>query len=75
MTHPPFNVDNAFDSHPMSEQQVRDSSRIRGEAKTLAHTILGCTGASPQRSVALRKLQDVLMWSNKAIAENTEISR
>jgi len=70
MSHPQFDVDKAFDSQPMNADQLADSAEVRAAAKILAHMILAHVPGSSQRSVALRKLQDVTVWSNKALAEN-----
>jgi hypothetical protein len=54
---------------PKADQPDRYND-IRSEAKALAITIIRQTPPSREQSVALTKLEEVVMWANAAIARN-----
>ena len=54
---------------PKDDQPVRYGA-IRGEAKDLAELIYGHCPPSRERSLALTKLEEAVMWANAAIARN-----
>lgn len=63
-------LDDIFTYHaPHGDQQAR-YVQIRSVAKTLADTILSNVQGSAERTLALRKLQEAVMWANAGIAIN-----
>lgn len=63
-------VQNSFTYHkPFGSQPVRYES-IRAAAKGFAEFILANTPTSREQSVAITKLEESVMWANKAIACN-----
>lgn len=65
-----MDLDNVFTYHSPTSEQSERYVRIRSEAKSLAATIIACTPASREQSVALTNLQQAVMWANAAIAIN-----
>jgi hypothetical protein len=57
-----------FTYHPPKEGQQERYIDIRNTAKTLACTIIALTPASREQSLAITKLEEVVMWANAAIA-------
>ena len=64
------NIDNLFDYHPPKNDQQERYEKIRAEFKKLAHFICAHTPASPEQTLAIRKLKDAQMQTNEAIAVN-----
>ena len=64
-------VEHVFTYHTPSGDQSTRYSVIRNTARSLAHTILDNTPVSPEQTLALRRLQEVVMWANASIAINT----
>ena len=63
-------IENIFTYHaPTPEQQVKYKA-IRAEAKTLAELINEQCPESREKSLAITKLQELVMWANAAIAIN-----
>lgn len=52
---------------PTGDQVVR-SQTIRSEAKSLAVTVEGLCPPSREKSLAMTKLEEAVMWANAAIA-------
>lgn len=63
-------LDNNFKYHSPKGDQVERYPHIRKEAKTLAETICRTTPPSREQSLALTKLEEVVMWANAGIARN-----
>ena len=61
-----------FRYHRPSGNQPERYERIRDEAGTLAHLIATNTPESREQSLALTKLEEVVMFANAAIARNEE---
>jgi hypothetical protein len=69
---PPFeyDVDNIYTYHrPFGDQRER-YVYIRNAAKALAQTILVQVPNSAERTLALRKIEEAVMWANASIARN-----
>lgn len=65
-----MNIEQVFTYHaPKGTQQGR-YERIRAEARAFAQTLLDCTPASAEQTLALRDLQRCVMMANAAIAIN-----
>lgn len=64
----PDQINNNFSYHePTSEKRERYVD-IRSAAKTLAHEINGQCPDSREKSLAMTKLEEVVMWANASIA-------
>jgi hypothetical protein len=63
-------IENIFTYHaPTPEQQVKYKA-IRAEAQVLAHLINDSCPESREKSLAITKLQELVMWANASIAIN-----
>ena len=63
-------IENIFTYHaPTAEQQVKYKA-LRAEAKTLAEMINEMCPESREKSLAITKLQELVMWANASIAIN-----
>jgi len=65
-------LENAFTYHAPTEDQVKDYNKIRSEGKRLATVINKLCPDSRERSLALTKIREAVMWANAAIACNQE---
>jgi hypothetical protein len=66
----PYDVDNIFKYHKPFGTQTRRYELIREQAKELAKMILSACPESPERTLALRTVEDAVMWANSSIARN-----
>lgn len=72
----PYDVDHIFKYHaPQPETADRPSQQSRYEnlrhtAKGLAQYVLAACPESRERSLALTKLEESIMWANASIARN-----
>ena len=60
----------AFTYHAPKGNQVGRYQDLRDKAKELAEMILQECPGSRERSLALTKVEDAVMWANSAIARN-----
>lgn len=63
-------IENNFTYHPPKEGQVELYNLIRRSAKQFAIDINNVAVDSREKSVALTKLEEAVMWANAAIARN-----
>lgn len=63
-------IERDFTYHPPKDDQPARYMTIRAHAKVLAECIAESTPASREQSVALTKLDEVVMFANAAIARN-----
>ena len=63
-------IENSFTYHPPVGSQQKRYVELRDKAKELALMILGKTPSSREQSLAITKLEEAIMWANKAIACN-----
>lgn len=63
-------VENNFTYHPVKPGQEEKYKDIRGRAKVFAESIYFLCPTSRERSLALTKLEEVVMWANASIARN-----
>ena len=63
-------IDAVFSFHPVQPGQAERYEALRAEAKAFAASILEKCPSSRERTVVLRKLQEVVMYANAAIAIN-----
>jgi len=66
----PYDVDHIFKYHPPTGNQPQAYEQIRETAKVVAECILGLCPESRERSLALTKLEESVMWANASIARN-----
>lgn len=67
---PELDIDNLFRYHPPSEKQHERYSEVRRRGSTFARRIQEICPDSAERTLAIRKLQEVVMWANASIAVN-----
>ena len=63
-------LDKDFTYHPPTSDQAGRYIEIRGSAKLVAELLMRCCPPSRELSVALTKLDEVVMFANAAIARN-----
>lgn len=63
-------IENAFTYHPPFGDQTQRYGALRGIAKNLAGAIEEFCPASRERSLAMTKLREAVMWANASIACN-----
>lgn len=65
-----YDIDNIFTYHtPFGTQQVR-YVKLRNSAKATALDVLELCPPSAERTLALRKIEEAVMWANASIARN-----
>lgn len=64
-------IENAFTYHPPVGNQADRYNRLRSSAKALAYLIDDLCPPSRERSLAMTKLEESVMWANASIARNT----
>jgi len=63
-------IENNFMYHAPDEEQVKKYHILRFKAKQLAYEFEGLCPDSREKSVAMTKLEEAVMWANAAIARN-----
>ena len=63
-------VERAFTYHPPKGDQTERHQAIRAQAGSLAKGVVMLCPPSRERSLALTKLEEAVMWANAAIARN-----
>lgn len=64
------NIEKAFTYHPPKDGQPAKYEAIRNEAKLLAIIIDGLVPDSREKSLAMTKLEECVMWANAGIARS-----
>ena len=66
-----MNIDlaNSFTYHPPQEGQPERYEEIRGRPR-LAEIIVGEVSDSRERTIAIGKIEEAVMWANAGIARN-----
>lgn len=64
------NHDAQFEHHEPIGDQVSRYNVLRGKAKEFATLIDMCCPESREKSLAMTKLEECVMWANKSIATN-----
>ena len=64
-------LENYFSYHAPTQEQIEIYQHLRQEAKAFAYTLLALVPPGPDRTVAIRKLREVVMVANQAIACNS----
>lgn len=63
-------IDNSFTYHAPKDTQPARYELLRRKARELAIEIVDKTPPSREQSLAITKLEECIMWANKAIACN-----
>lgn len=64
-------LENRFNFHPASDLDTQEKhENIRGYCKDLAYFIKNTVPAGREQSLALTKLEEVMMWANAGIARH-----
>lgn len=63
-------LEKRFTYHPPKDGQPQMYTQIRGEALSLANTIDALCPDSREKSLAITKLEEAVMWANASIARN-----
>lgn len=61
-------IESSFTYHTPKDDQPQRYVLLREKAKELAYLIIESTPSSREQSVAITRLEEVIMWANKAIA-------
>ncbi len=65
-----MDINNIFTYHPVKDDQAERYEEIRNCAKSFAHLIDANCPNSPEKTLAIRKLQEAVMYANASIAIN-----
>lgn len=65
-------IENNFRYHSPSLEQQAKYVRLRGEAKGLAYLIEELCPAGREKALAMKKLEEAVMWANASIARAGE---
>lgn len=65
-----IDIENLFTYHPPKPDQIPRFEQIREAGKDFATLLNDCAPGSPERSTALAKIREAVMWANAAIACN-----
>lgn len=68
-------IGNAFTYHAPKGNQSERYESLRAQAKELAFSFLHKCPDSRERSLALTKLEEAVMWANASIARNENALR
>lgn len=63
-------VEKAFTYHPPKDDQPQRYERIRDTAKAFGFMLVEIVPNSREKSLAMTKLEEAVMWANAAIARN-----
>lgn len=63
-------VERNFTYHPPKDDQPQRYEKLRDKAKKLARWVTKNCPESRERSLALTKLEESVMWANASIARN-----
>jgi hypothetical protein len=65
----PEDLKHRFDYHPPRNQEVVEKHQdVRNHCHTLAQVLLDLIPDSREKSLAITKVEEVMMWANAAIA-------
>ena len=70
-----MDLDNVFTYHAPFGNQAPRYERLRAAGKEFAQVIQGLTPASPEQTIAFRKVQEAVMFANAAIALNETVAQ
>ena len=65
-------IESRFTYHPPKDKnQIANYQKIRDTAKEFAYTIVNISPLSEEQIIALKKLDEVVFWTNAAIARHS----
>ena len=64
------NLNNIFTYHAPFGDQAERYTKLRAQGKVLAQTIMDLSLPSAEQTIAIRKVQEAIMFANAAIAIN-----
>lgn len=64
----PIDLENVFTYHPPTSGQIETYQQVRDGGKALAKLIHESAPDGPEKTLAIRKVQEAVMWTNAAIA-------
>lgn len=67
-------IEKNFSFHPVKEGQPELYNSVRDKAKQLAYTIKDVCPDSREKSLAMTKLEEALMWANASIARAKDVN-
>lgn len=65
-------LEGIFTYHPPKKGQPAQYQRIREQAKRFAQLVVAEAPDSEERVVAIRRIEEAVMWANAAIARHGE---
>ena len=65
-----IDIDNRFTYHPPKDNQPQKYEILRHQTKNLANLINQLCPESREKSLAMTKLEESVMWANASIARN-----
>ena len=68
---PELKLEKRFTYHPPNENQITAYEIVRGEANRLAKHLVHFCPDCRELSLALTKLEEMVMWANAAIARRS----
>lgn len=66
----PEDLERIFTYHAPKGDQATRYQTIRSAAKALAEVIVNLSPESSERTLAIRKIEEAVMWANAGIARN-----
>lgn len=63
-------IENNFTYHPVREGQPAIYKKIRDTAKSFTYLVWEMCPESRERSIAMTKIEEAVMWANAAMARN-----
>ena len=64
----PTEIVNRFTYHAPVGDQAKEYNTIRGNAKTMAEIVNGLCPDNREKSIAITKIEEAVMWANASIA-------
>ena len=64
-------INNSFTYHPPKDGQPAKYEELRAKAKELAILVHTLTPEGREKSLAITKIEEAVMWANKGIACNS----
>lgn len=66
-----FTLAHRFEYHPPKDAETRTAhERVRGHSRRLAEELDALLPEGREKSLALTKIEEAMMWANAAIARN-----
>ena len=63
-------IDNRFAFHPANDEKGKSHECVRSECRKLAYYLNELLSEGREKSLAVTHLEEVMMWSNAAIARS-----